>query len=151
MGVQVRCLDARIMATLLMWSLIVTMINGGFPGGAIISALNPMCAASNVWFCSVTDFDIPRTAQQKILKSLTTVTKCTAVYEDDNHATGAVPIAYKHSSCADGHDPSNDINCGNCLKRATVLMNKNCPSKDGAQFGTEECCARYEQVNFCGA
>ncbi|CAL1357344.1 unnamed protein product [Linum trigynum] len=149
------------MTTVLISSVILRMIIGGFQGSTVIvisaeAALDPMCAGSHEWFCSETDFDIPLAAtRQKILYHLTTITKCTAVYEDDLPEDGAVPVAYRHSSCADDHTdshiPKTNPNCFNCLKRATVLMNKNCPDKDGAQYGTEQCCARYEKFNFCGA
>ncbi|CAL1357384.1 unnamed protein product [Linum trigynum] len=140
MGVQVRRLDAR-MTTVLMSLLIVTMINGGFRGGAIIfsaeAALDPLCGVSNEWFCSPTDFD-RSDAQEQVLPYLRVRPKCDPAYY--NHGA---QIAYIHSSCA------HSSTCGDCLTRATQIMRENCPGKDGAQYGTEECCARYEKNKFC--
>ncbi|CAL1357364.1 unnamed protein product [Linum trigynum] len=136
------------MATVMMSSLILTMINGCFDGGVIIisaeAALDTMCGASNEWFCSPNKFDSPG-AQNAVLPDLKSPTPCKRVY--DNDIKPPKFAAYVYSSCADKNDP----NCGDCLNRATEVIYNNCPVNDGAQYGTEECCARYELTNFCGA
>ncbi|CAL1357367.1 unnamed protein product [Linum trigynum] len=136
----------------LLSSLIVTMINGGFPGGVMIifsgeAALDPMCGASNEWFCSPTDFDSPGAAVLA-LAYLTVPLECEPVYGTTFPPPQAVPLAYNHASCAADHSYED---CADCLSRATQQMRENCHGKDGAQYGTEECCARYEKTNkFCG-
>ncbi|CAL1357362.1 unnamed protein product [Linum trigynum] len=138
------------MATVLISPLILTTINGGFHGGVIIisaeAALDPLCAASHEWFCSPTDFDSSDT-QEKLLSHITSPLKCEPFHNDEFPPPGAVPDAYVHSICADDNDP----NCGDCLTRATQLMRDNCQGKDGAQYGTEQCCVRYEKKRFCRA
>ncbi|CAL1357347.1 unnamed protein product [Linum trigynum] len=120
------------MATVLISSLIVTMINVG-------GALDPLCGASNEWFCSPTDFNIPD-AQDHLLRKLTVTINC-----DEARYRNSPLVAYVHTSCA----IANGGTCGDCLRRATQIMSENCPGKDGAQYGNEECCARYELNNFC--
>ncbi|CAL1357369.1 unnamed protein product [Linum trigynum] len=147
MGVQVGRLDAR-MATVMMSSLILTMINVGFHGGVIIitAALDPMCGASNEWFCSPTDFDMSNAQEivlSKLVRSAATCEPAFTMRHQPRQPT--ILVAYMHSSCADASDP----NCGDCLYRATQIMREYCPGKDGAQYGTEECCARYEKDKFC--
>ncbi|CAL1357379.1 unnamed protein product [Linum trigynum] len=134
------------MATVMMSSLILTMINGCFDGGVIIisaeAALDPMCAASNEWFCSPTDLGISGSLES-VLSLLVIQLECEPMY--NNYQSSRKLVAYMHSSCADASDP----NCADCLYRATQIMREYCPGKDGAQYGTEECCARYEKNKFC--
>ncbi|CAL1357360.1 unnamed protein product [Linum trigynum] len=125
------------MATVLISSLIVTMINVMIITAE--AALDPLCGASNEWFCSPTDFD-HSDAQEQVFPSLTLRAECDPAYYNHGAQT-----AYAHSSCA--HGPT----CADCLYRATQIMREYCPGKDGAQYGNEECCARYEKNNFCGA
>ncbi|CAL1357385.1 unnamed protein product [Linum trigynum] len=135
------------MATVLLSSLILTMINGCFDGGVTISAeaaLDPMCAASNQWFCSPTDLGISG-AQEAVLSLLLTTVECKPMYNNHHSPRQLVALAYMYSSCANG-----PTSCDDCLTRATQKMRENCPGKDGAQYGTEECCARYEKNKFCG-
>ncbi|CAL1357366.1 unnamed protein product [Linum trigynum] len=147
MAVLVRRLDAR-MGTVLISSLVLTMINVGFPGGVMIitaeAALDPLCGASNEWFCSQIDFNISASARIKIISKLTSKSECTPVYEDEdpNH-----PVAYMHSTCAE----DNDTSCRRCFKIANDQILDNCTGKDGAQYGTDICCVRYDKNNFCGA
>ncbi|CAL1357353.1 unnamed protein product [Linum trigynum] len=139
MAMQVGRLDAR-MGTLLISSLVLTMINVGFHGSVIITAeaaLDPLCGASSEWFCSPTDLDIPN-AQDPLLQKLRVIREC------DLANYRYVPlVAYVHTSCAHGHT------CDDCLRRATQIMRENCPGKNGAQYGNEECCVRYEMYKFC--
>ncbi|CAL1357365.1 unnamed protein product [Linum trigynum] len=140
MAVQVRRLEA-LMATVLISLLVLTMINGGFHGRIIITAegaLDPMCGASDTCFCNPTDSAFPE-AVDKVLSDLRVRVKCDVA--DYNYGS---QYTYIHTSCANG--PT----CDDCLNRATQIMRQNCPGKIGAQYGNEECCARYELNNFCG-
>ncbi|CAL1357354.1 unnamed protein product [Linum trigynum] len=144
MGVQVGRSEAR-MATVLISSLILTTINGGFHGDVMIifsaeAALDPLCSASHEWFCSPTNTSFP-SVQRKIFLKLKSPIACDRFYS----SSSTVPDAYVHYSCADAHDPK----CGDCLTTATRLMRFNCIGKDGAQYGTEQCCVRYEKEKFC--
>ncbi|CAL1357356.1 unnamed protein product [Linum trigynum] len=138
MAVQVGPLEAR-MATVLMFLLILTTINGGFNGGVmIISARDPMCGASDEWFCSPND-----SAHPDIKVQLTPSTACQPFYS----SSGDVPDGYVHSSCADAYVANSK--CDDCLKTATEVISDHCYGKDGAQYGTEHCCVRYEKEKFC--
>ncbi|CAL1357355.1 unnamed protein product [Linum trigynum] len=139
MGVQVRSLEAR-MATLLMSLLILTTINGGVMIFSAEAALDPLCGASHEWFCSPNDSS-PPDVQVKIFEQLTPSMACVPIHSSSED----VIYAYVHSYCVDANDPK----CDDCLKRATELIRYHCYGKDGAQYGTEQCCVRYEKEKFC--
>ncbi|CAL1357341.1 unnamed protein product [Linum trigynum] len=92
-----------------------------------LHALDPLCAASNVWFCSPTDSDISG-AQEVILSHLTRslITRVPDAY-----------VQYSYSSCAYAKSRF----CHLCLAEATARMRDNCLGKDGGQYGNELSCA----------
>ncbi|CAL1357342.1 unnamed protein product [Linum trigynum] len=149
MGLQIRRLGAR-MATVLMSSLILTTILGGFHGGVMIifsaeAALDPLCGASHEWFCSPTSRYISPDAHEEISYQLKSKLDCLPFYNDKFPSEETVPDGYVHSSCAN----KNDRDCADCLERATQLIHEHCDGKGGGQYGTEQCCARYEMNKFC--